>query len=86
VLSHHLGSDQNSGGSLDISSSKHIPVEIIAPSIDFGTKSNYTTLNASIYEELTPVFNFPEILEYKGTMLVSYINASTSLLVIKLFL
>jgi hypothetical protein len=78
VLSHHLGSDQNSGESLDISSSKHTPVEIISPFNNFDTRSNYTTLNASIYDELTPVFNFPEILEYKGNMLISYINASTS--------
>ena len=83
VLSQHVGSNQNMGGSLDRASSKPTLVETLVSSINSDTKPKYTILNALIYEELTPLFTLPPILESKGSMLISYNNESTSILIIK---
>jgi len=85
VLSQDLGSNKNMGGSLDRSYSNPTLIETLVPSIISDTKPEYTILNALKYEELTPVFTLPHISEYKGRLIISYINASTSFIKLRLF-
>ena len=53
VLSQQLGSNQTLEGSFECSFSKPTLVETLVPSTNSDSKPKYTTINASVYDELT---------------------------------